>query len=313
MRHFVEKRRKWTLDLFLVLFLAIGAGGCATAKRAAMSSVADALASGGGAGFGAEDDPEFAAAAAPFSLKLMETLLGELPEHEALLVATSGGFAQYAYAFVQQPAERLEAEDYEEALRQKDRARRFFLRSRDYAMRALEAAHPGFKTHFLQDPDGAVKQLGREDVPAAYWAASAWAGAINLGKDQPDLVAELPYVDALVYRAYALDPDWDHGAIDSFLMAYAVSQNPDADAGAAEARKHFDRAVSLTDGLAAGVYVGYAEATALPSQKKAEFVRLLNLALAVDLEARPAWRLANRIYQRRATWLLEQVDDLILE
>ncbi len=42
------------------------------------------------------------------------------------------------------------------------------------------------------------------------------------------------------------------------------------------------------------------------------FQTLLKQALAIDVDARPEWRLTNIIYQRRARWLLEQIDDLIL-
>jgi hypothetical protein len=38
----------------------------------------------------------------------------------------------------------------------------------------------------------------------------------------------------------------------------------------------------------------------------------LEKALAVDVDARPEWRLANLVMQRRARWLLERIDDLII-
>ena len=41
--------------------------------------------------------------------------------------------------------------------------------------------------------------------------------------------------------------------------------------------------------------------------------RRLRRALEVDPDARPEWRLSNLIYQRRARWLLERTDRLILD
>jgi len=69
---------------------------------------------------------------------------------------------------------------------------------------------------------------------------------------------------------------------------------------AARARQHFDRAIELSKGQSAGPYVTLATAVALPAQDRAEFERLLNLALAIDVDLHPGWRLANVLAQRRA-------------
>ena len=48
-------------------------------------------------------------------------------------------------------------------------------------------------------------------------------------------------------------------------------------------------------------------------QDRAQFEALLNQALGVDVNARPDWRLANLVMQRRARWLLSRTDELIVE
>jgi predicted anti-sigma-YlaC factor YlaD len=48
-------------------------------------------------------------------------------------------------------------------------------------------------------------------------------------------------------------------------------------------------------------------------QDRAEFERLLNEALAIDVNALPEQRLANVIAQRRARWLLARMDRLFVE
>src|SRR5205085_12247439 len=79
-------------------------------RQYALNNVSDALANGGSV-FAADDDPELVRGAAPFSLKLTESLLAENPRHQALLVAAARGFTQYAYAFLQQEAEETEDSD----------------------------------------------------------------------------------------------------------------------------------------------------------------------------------------------------------
>jgi predicted anti-sigma-YlaC factor YlaD len=81
---------------------------------------------------------------------------------------------------------------------------------------------------------------------------------------------------------------------------------------AARARAHFDRAVVLSQGMQAGPFVSFAEAVDVSAQNRAEFEAMLQRALAIDPDARPEWRLANLIMQRRARWLLSRTSELIL-
>jgi TRAP transporter TatT component family protein len=63
-----------------------------------------------------------------------------------------------------------------------------------------------------------------KEVPSLYWTAASWGEAITLSKDNPDLIADQPIVEALIDRAYKLDPDFEAGAIDGFLVAYEPSR-----------------------------------------------------------------------------------------
>ena len=93
--------------------------GCSL-KKVAVNHLGDALA-GGGTGFARDDDPELIKAAVPFSLKLMESLLAEIPSHKGLLLASARGFTQYAFAFVELEAEELEGENIDRAIEMRDR------------------------------------------------------------------------------------------------------------------------------------------------------------------------------------------------
>lgn len=98
--------------------------GCSV-KKIAVNKLGDALAGSSGTTFSSDNDPELIAAAAPFSLKLMESLLAESPQHRGLLLATSSGFTQYAYLAVQEPADELEAHDIAGATTLRNRAALF--------------------------------------------------------------------------------------------------------------------------------------------------------------------------------------------
>jgi predicted anti-sigma-YlaC factor YlaD len=284
--------------------------GCSI-RRIAVNKLGDALAAGGTT-FASDDDPELVKAAVPFSLKLMESLLAENPRHKGLLFATASGFTQYSYAFVQQQADELDAEDLAAATEIRTRARKLYIRARNYGLRGLELNHRGFETALRDEPKSAARRTGVGDVPLLYWTAVSWAAAISVSKDNPDLIAELPIVETLIDRALELNEQYEHGAIHSFLITFEMSRQGAAGDPEARARGHFERAVELSGGQLAGPFVALAESVAVQKQKLTEFKSLLNRALAIDPDARPELRLVNLIMQRRARWLLSRTDELFL-
>lgn len=277
------------IALLCVAFLAVQ--GCSV-RQYALNTVGDALAAGGDT-YAADGDIELVGAATPFGLKTIESLLAEVPEHKGLLLAAARGFTQYAYVYVQMPAEGLVERDVAAAYAQQSRARALYLRARDYGRRGLR-----------QEPD---------DVALLYWTGVAWTAAIALSKDDPAILAGLPEAEKLIRRAQALDVDFDHGTLRTFLIGYEMSR-PNAPAHAERlAREHFARAVELSGGLQAAPYVSLAESVCVARRQRREFEQMLRKALAVDPDARPEWRLANLVMQRRAERLLARADELFPE
>lgn len=287
--------------------------GCGI-KRLAVNQLGDALAGGGGGTvFSGDDSPELIRAATPFSLKLMESLLAENPGHRKLLLASSRGFTQYAYAFVKQDADELEDEDIDRALEIRGEAKRLLLRARDYGLRALEVDHRGFGELLRKDPAKAAGAVGKRDIDRLYWTGASWGAAISLAKDDAGLIGDLPIVEALMERVLALDEAYDNGAAHGFFIAYEMAKPGDAAEAEKRAREHFDRAVELSDGMDAAPYLSLAEAVAIPGQDKKAFEELLGKVLEIDIGARPELKLSNTVFQRRARWLLSRKDRLFLE
>jgi predicted anti-sigma-YlaC factor YlaD len=288
----------------------LATAGCSVNKFA-INKLGDALANPGTT-WAADDDPELIQSAAPFSLKLIESLLESSPRHEGLLLAAASGFTQYSYAFVQQQADFVEDSNLTRATALRLRARRLDLRARDYGLRGLDVRHAGFSTRLRQDPKAAVREATAKDVPFLYWTAAALGAAISISKDNPELVADQPIVEALIDRAVELDESFNGGAIHTFLITYESARQGVSDDPAVRSRRHFDRAVEITKGQAASPYVSYAEAVSLPKENRAEFETLLKQALAIDPNAKPEWRLENTIVQQRARWLLSRIPDLFI-
>ncbi len=284
--------------------------GCLV-KRMALNSVGDMVA-GGNSGYMTDDDPEFVGHAIPFGLKLMESLIAKAPNHKTLLLGAAAGFTQYAYAYVLLEADVAGVDDYRRYRELRHRARRLFLRGRDYGFQGLEARHRGFRESFEADPDAVLAKMKEDDVPFLYWTGAAWGMAIAISKDNPVLLADQLSVEKLLDRALELDEDYQYGAIHGAMITYEFLRQGAPGDPAERAREHFRRAVELTDGKSAEPYVSLAENLAIRTQDRAEFTRLLETALTIDPDERTEWRLVNLIMQRRARWLLIQADELFV-
>lgn len=306
-----ESRRYEISSVILLLATMMSITGCSV-RKFAINKLGDSLANSGTT-FASDNDPEFVGQAIPFSLKLIEGLLAESPTHRGLLFAAASGFTQYSYAYVQQSAEQVETEDVTKSRVLAERARNLYLRARDYGLRGLETKHRGFSVSLHESPRAAARTAKAGDVPLLYWTAVAWGAAIALAKDRPDLVAQQPQVEALIDRAYELNPDYEHGVIDQFLISYESARQGAKGHFAARCREHFDRAVALSNGQLASPYVAYAETVSVQMQNRAEFEMLLKQALAVDPDSRAEWRLSNLVMQRRARWLLSREGELFLD
>jgi predicted anti-sigma-YlaC factor YlaD len=285
----MSERGMKTILLRGALCFALLAAQACSVRQYALNAVGDALAAGGDT-YASDGDIALVGAATPFGLKTIESLLAEVPEHKGLLLAAARGFTQYAYVYVQLPAEELMESDVARAYAQLARARALYLRARDYGRRGL--------------------RQGPEDVALLYWTGVAWTAAIALSKDDPATLAGLPEAEQLIRRAQALDADFDHGTLRTFLIGYEMSR-PNAPAHAERlARAHFARAVELSGGQQAAPYVSLAESVCVAKRERREFEQMLRKALAVDPDARPEWRLANLVMQLRAERLLARADEL---
>jgi predicted anti-sigma-YlaC factor YlaD len=297
--------------LILAVVLSLGSG--CSVRMIAVDTLGDMLASGDSV-FTEDDDIELIGGALPFSLKLVESLLAESPDHRGLLLAAARGYVLYSYAYVHFAAEQAAAEDIREARRLRIRAQKFYLRGFDFAVRGLELNYPHIGQALLRTPERALSRLNDVaviDVPFLYWGASALGLAISVSKNDPAMLARLPEVEAMLQRSLVLDEAYDHGALHEFALVWfgVASRAPDR----AVIDRHYQRALELSAGQRASLYVAYAIVTALPSQERQQFHSLMQEALAVDPDALPGARLLNAIAQRRAGWLLSRSSELFLE
>lgn len=278
-------------------------------KKFAVRQVGDALSSGTSV-YETDPDVDLVGEALPFSLKLVESLLDVTPRHRGLLVAAAKGFALYALAYVDTPGEMLIEEDFERGKALRERAKRLYLRSLGFSERALESQYPGISDELRRDPQAAVRRVERKHLDLLYWAGVALGLSITTDPTDPPMVVRLAEVDALLGRALELDESWDRGSLHEFQLRLEAAKPGGKDPE--RAARSFRRALELSEGKRAGLYVAYAESVAIPAQDRDLFEKSLADALAVDADEHEQDRLLNHLAHRRARWLQSRADDLFL-
>ena len=299
-----------SLRVALALGLLAAALSACSLNRLATQTVAEMISGeGSNAVMAGDGDPQLVGEALPFTLKLHELLLSELPDDAELQLATGRGFVVYAASFVQRPAERLPNRDIRLRIAELERANLLYLRAREHLLTGIELRHPGFRELLDRGETDAARALAdASSIDYFYWLGAAWMGAVSTDPANVELVSTVPLAVALLEQVTAWDEVYGSGAAHDILLAYYASLPAALGGGAARAQQHFELAVAASDGIRARPYVAMASTTAIMQQDAELFRKLLDQALATPLDV-AEYRLQNTLDQQHALWLLEHMED----
>ena len=274
----------------LALFLIVPLAGCASMVSSATGRMASDLSDA----MLEQNDPETVEAGAPAYLLLIDGLIRDNPKSEDLLRSGAKLYGAYAGVFVKDAA----------------RAQRLTSKSRDYAERALcrhRTELCGLGSRPYDDYRSALAGLSKEDVPALYTFASAWAGWIQTNSGDWNAVADLAKVRAGMERVIELDETYEHGSAHLYLGVMTTLLPPALGGKPEEGRSHFERAVILSQGRDLMVKVEYARRYARLVFDRPLHDRLLNEVLQAPA-SEPGLTLNNTLAQRAARELLKSAD-----
>jgi TRAP transporter TatT component family protein len=254
-------------------------------------------------------DYELARTATAAGMVQFEGMHELAPDNADALFLLAKGWTGYGYGFVEDEMEAAQdAGDDGLADYHRKRARMAYDRAIFYGLALLAQRADGFDqakksaqtlTAWLE-----AHFTGKDDVPALFWTGYAWLVRVNLMKgdddDGPAFVSELFVAAALLDRAAALDPSYEHFSALTALGAYHARSTV---AELEQGKQLLDTALARTEGKSLVVELTYATTYACVRGDGALYQDMLGRVLQAP-DPDPRQRLTNAIAKRRARrWL----------
>ena len=278
---------RYLTALIGLLFLA----GCSTIVSSISQDFTDAL----GAAILDNDDLQLVEDGAPSYLILVDALLERQPDNAQLLLQAAELNSAYGSAFVDDP---------ERAVVIQSKALELALRAAcvedDNACQLRSMPFERFEEWLAERDEDAV--------PLLYGLGSTWAGWIQVNSGDFNAIAELSRVQALMTRVVVLDEAYQFGNAHTYLGVLGTLVPPALGGRPEEARRHFERALELSEGRNLMTKVFYAEQYARLVFDRELHDRLLNEVVDAEPES-PGLTLVNGVAKQRAVELLEDADD----
>lgn len=291
--------------LLLVLVGNVALVGCDLAKLAA-DGTADVFTRASPA-LDEHFDPALVGDALPSSILTLEGLLRVVPEHEGALLGAARGYGSYAYAYVEDEAERFEvAGDLVGAEAARRRAVLLHRRSMELAHRYASLALDGFddaRAEGLPAFRAWLAELDEDDAEALFWVGFSWGQAVNAAHPN-ERHADRDFALAMVRRSVALDPSV-YGASGSGVLAFAATRAPGTTIEGAE--RAWRLALERSERKNLLLLVFMARTYAVRKQDRALYVALLREVIEAG-DTSVELRLSNLVAKRRAARYLREIE-----
>ena len=241
------------------------------------------------------DDPSTVRDGAPAYLLLMDSLVVGNPENEQVLRSAANLYSAYSALFITEP----------------DRAQRLTTRAYDYGQRAF-CAHNIYACDIVnldfESYEKRVAVFGSGDVPFMFSLAQAWLSRIRAYRADWGVIIELPKAETLLQRVLELDETYDSGTAHIYMGILNTLRPPALGGKPQEGKRHFERAIEISEGKNLSAKVQYAESYARLVFERELHDRLLNEVLNSETEYE-GYTLLNVFAKQRAQLLLESADD----
>ena len=193
-------------------------GGCSTIDQVALDTTASLLAQGS-KDLEREDNWEFLADSLPANIKVLETLLYNDPENDALLATLIKAYAGYGFGVYETLYFEAKLADLPKQDFYRSQAELMYSRALEYGERWLDSRGASIKDYTKASTDGTAQAYLNEhfdggselDREGLFFLAQAWGALINLNRAEPALVAQTYLVKELIDWPCTLTPDMQYG------------------------------------------------------------------------------------------------------
>jgi len=284
---------------FLPLYmsgLVFFSAGCIPTKQARVAAVALTLQDVAAAA-AKQQDATIIREGTPAYLMLIDGLIEAYPNNRDLLLAGCRAYASYTSMFV--------VDDHPKTVEA------LYLKAKLYGFRALSDGGD-----FGQAASGNLEEFRtflqrykKEDVPALFWTASAWAGWISSNLGNVEAVGDLPALEATLDRVLTLDDTYYYGGPHLLMGVYLAARAPVLGGGLAQSKKHFDLAFSISGNKSLAGKTLFAEYYAVGVKDRGLFEETLREVVAAQGDSVPELTLSNALAKEKAKKLLDKTEE----
>ena len=237
------------------------------------------------------NDLETVKVASPSYLIMLDAFLQGDPENEDLLRVAANMYSGYTEAFVK---------DHNRVIIMTDKA---FQYAQQACCNYDENLCLLTTSNFQAFSQRLALVNDKDDLPFIFTLGKTWASWIQARRDNLTAMAQIAKVEALMVKVTDIDETYMDGAAHLYLGALAIILPPSIGGQPEIAKKHFDRAIELSEGRNLMAKVIYAEKYGRMMFDQQLHDRLLNEVLAANHTV-TGYTLSNIFAQQRARELL---------
>jgi len=266
-------------------------GACSSIMQSATNDIADNLSTA----ILNQNDPETVRDGAPAYLLMLDSFIQGSPDNPRMLAAAAELYAAYGVIFV---------EDAE-------RADRLTNRALDYALRSVCASNRSacdFDKLSFKEFETVLQAMGKKDVASLFTYGLTASAYIKVHSSDWGAMAKLPRVESVLRRVQALDPQHKPVQVEHFLAVLNTIRPPALGGNFEEGKRHYERALELSNGKDLSINVDYARFYARTLYDRELHDQLLNDVLSAEPN-QEGYTLFNTLAQREAQELLLSADE----
>jgi hypothetical protein len=143
-----------------------------------------------------------------------------------------------------------------------------------------------------------------------FWTAFAWGGYLNITLTDPDAIAAIPKLEAMMNFVLERDSAFYYGGAHLFLGTLYGSRSRFLGGDPDRSRRHFEAALRINGGKFLMTHVYYARSYAVQTLNDTLFEQLLTHVLETPVDVLPQFRLGNAIAKKKAQLWLARKEEL---